>query len=108
MQAAEGAPSGGRFSKVRRIVMQHMTGHRYRFRSERSQVNGVYPPRHWRKGEIIEDEFEIAIPSDVAAGPYEVRINLMSLPFSPNYSLRDLLSDEDVYAGKRVGVVAVE
>lgn len=96
------------FSKTYRIILQKITGSRYRFRSEHSPVNGVYPPRLWRTGEIVEDEFEVMVPSDVSKGRYDIRINLLSLPFSPNYSLRDLFSDEDVYAGERVGSIIVE
>jgi len=96
------------FSKIYRIILQRMTGTRYRFRSEHNPVNGSYPPRLWRKGDIIEDECEVIVPSDVTKGIYDIRINLLSLPFSPNYSLRDLFSDEDVYAGERVGRIIVE
>ncbi|MCX5752610.1 MAG: hypothetical protein NTW97_03055 [Candidatus Krumholzibacteria bacterium] len=104
----KGALYSRHFSKIYRIILQTMTGSRYRFRSEHSPVNGVYPPRLWRKGEIIEDRFETMVPSDVSKGRYDIRINLLSLPFSPNYSLKDLFSDEDVYAGVRVGSIIVE
>jgi hypothetical protein len=104
----KGALYSRRFSKIYRIVLQKMTGSRYRFRSEHSPVNGVYPPRLWRKGEVIEDTFEVMVPSDVSKGSYDIRINLLSLPFNPNYSLKDLFSDEDVYAGKEAGSVMVE
>jgi hypothetical protein len=96
------------FSKIYRVILQKITGSRYRFRSEHSPVNGVYPPRLWRKGEIIQDGFEVTVPRDVSGGSYDVYIKLMSLPFSPNYSIRDLLNDEDVYSGERVGSIRVE
>jgi hypothetical protein len=99
---------GGRFSKIYRIILQKLTGKRYRFRSEHSPVNGVYPPRLWRTGETIEDDFEVMVPRDVAPGTYDIRVNLLSLPFSPNYSLKDLFSDEDIYSGVKVGSVVVE
>jgi hypothetical protein len=104
----KGALYSRRFSKVYRIIRQKLTGARYRFRSEHSPVNGVYPPRLWRAGEIIEDDSEIRVPSNVSRGTYDIRVNLLSLPFSPNYSLKDLLSDEDIYSGVKVGSVVVE
>jgi hypothetical protein len=96
------------FSKIYRLILQKITGTRYRFRSEHSPVGGSYPPRLWQKGAIIEDEFDVIIPSDVSKGAYDVKINLLSLPFSPNYFVKDLLSDHDVYEGIKVGSVTIE
>jgi len=96
------------FSKIYRFILQKITGTRYRFRSEHHPVRGSYPPRLWQKGAIIEDEFDVVIPPDVSRGAYDVKINLLSLPFSPNYSVKDLLSDTDVYEGIKVGSVMIE
>jgi hypothetical protein len=96
------------FSKIYRFILQEVTGRRYRFRSEHNPVNGSYPPRLWKRGEIIEDEFEIAVPSDVSRGTYDIKVNLLSLTHGMNYSLQDLFSDSDVYEGTRVGSVTIE
>jgi hypothetical protein len=96
------------FSKLYRLVLQKMNHTRYRFRSEHNPVNGVYSPRLWRTGDIIEDEFRVVVPRDVSRGRYDIRINLLSVPFSPNYWIKDLVSDNDIYEGAKVGTVIVE
>jgi hypothetical protein len=98
---------GRYYSKIYRIALQKLTGKRYRFRSEHNPVNGIYPPMLWRKGEIVEDEFEIVIPRDVSAGVYDIRINLLNIPFSPNYRISDLLCDTDIYEGAKIGSITV-
>ncbi|MBN1165220.1 MAG: hypothetical protein JXB45_11620 [Candidatus Krumholzibacteriota bacterium] len=96
-----------RFSKLYRRMLQLATGRRYRFRAEFNPVSGIYPPDAWKENEIVADKFRISVPRDVAEGVYEVKIKLLDIPFNPNYSLSDLLSDRDVYDGVKVGTVRI-
>ncbi len=97
-----------KWSKPYRLLLQVIKGERYRFRADHNPVNSVYPPSFWKKNEIVVDEFSVRIPADVAPGVYDVKIQLLEMPFSPNYQITDFLSDDDSYSGVMVGTVIIE
>jgi len=39
-------------------------------------VDGDYPTSFWSVGEVVRDEYELALPSDVLAGEYEIEVGL--------------------------------
>jgi hypothetical protein len=39
-------------------------------------VDGDYPTSFWSVGEVVRDEYELALPSDVPAGEYEIEVGL--------------------------------
>ena len=43
------------------------------------------------------------MPRDVASGEYAISVSMQHQPHYPNLRLRDLLSDDDLLAGPRVG-----
>lgn len=95
------------WSKIYRRAKQLVAHERFRFRADHNPVNGVYPPNDWRPGETVVDEFEVMIPSDVAAGSYEVKVTLLEMPYGPNLYWSDLFMDNDIYDGVKVGSIVV-
>jgi hypothetical protein len=96
-----------RWSKPYRRITQLFKGERYRFRTDHNPVNNLYPPSFWKKNEIVVDEFQVKIPSDVSPGRYDVKIKMLEMPFSPNYRFMDFLSDDDSYNGVTVGTIEI-
>ncbi len=95
------------FSKMLRKVREKAAGERYRFRSDHKILGGMLGPDTWPPGVLVKDEAEIGIPPDVAPGRYEVSVKLMDRAFIPNFSLRDYLYDDDLYAGVSVGSIVI-
>ncbi len=96
------------YGKIYRKLVERAKGERYRFRSEHNPVSGIYPPDTWKRGEVVVDRAEIAVPGDAAPGIYDIRIKLLEMPFNPNYKLSDFLRDDDIYSGVKVGTLEIE
>jgi hypothetical protein len=95
------------YEKIYRHVLQKISGRQYRFRSRHNPVNGFYPPDLWEFGEIVLDDFEVNIPSDAAAGSYDVKLKLLKVEYF-NYHISHYFSDNDMYSGVRIGSIVIE
>ncbi len=96
------------YGKVYRKILENLRGERYRFRYDHLPLNGLFTPERWPVGRVVKDRVMIRIPRDVHAGMYTVSVKMAIGTHYPNYSLRDLLNDDDSYDGPDVARVAVE
>lgn len=107
-RALPGGLSPPRFlSKPVRKVVEKLNHERYRFRVDHLPAGGEYGLDLWSPDEVVRDHFEIAVPRDVAAGDYQVRIRILRQPVFPNYRLADYFFDDDYYAGVPAGRLRV-
>jgi hypothetical protein len=103
-----GLPLGGRpFPKIARKLKERITGRHYRFRVEHKLVGGLLGPDTWSPGELMLDETVAVIPTDVVPGEYSISVKLLAVANHPNYRLRDLFFDDDVYQGIPVGRISI-
>jgi len=95
-----GLPLGGKpFPKLARKIKEKLTGRSYRFSEFHKIRSGFLSPDTWRRGELALDETRLHIPSNAAPGEYTVSIKLLTLQHQQTYRLKDIFSDDDVYAG---------
>jgi hypothetical protein len=97
-----------RYGKIYRKILERRQGVRYRFRADRSPLGGLFPPDRWRPGIVVEDHFAIHIPRDIAPGEYTISVRMSHRTQYPNYTLADLLTDQDSYSGVAVSRVTIE
>jgi hypothetical protein len=90
---------GKPFPKVSRKAKEALIGARYRFRSEHMILDGFLSPDVWPKGSLVLDRTTVHIPKEIVPGVYTVSVKLNTLKHKPNYWLRDLFYDDDLYQG---------
>jgi hypothetical protein len=104
-----GLPFDGKpFPKITRKIVEMLRGHRYRFRLNHKIRNGFLSPDGWQPGDLVLDETMIRVPYDIAPGVYTVSAKLLTVPQQPNYHVRDILYDSDIYQGIPMGEITVE
>ena len=96
------------YGKIYRKVLEHLKGERFRFRQDFQPLNGLFPPYSWPPMYSIEDSVVVRVPTDITPGHYNVSLRLDVKTQYPNYSLGDILSDEDKYSGEVVDTITVE
>ncbi len=96
------------FGKPYRKLLEEYTGHRFRFRVDFQPLGGMVPPDTWPLMREIRDGVRVSIPYDVAPGTYTISLKMTERPQFPNYILKDILTDDDVYSGAKVGTIRIE
>ncbi|MCK4237275.1 MAG: hypothetical protein KAX38_09160 [Candidatus Krumholzibacteria bacterium] len=96
------------YGKIYRKIYERLKGRRFRFRADHLPLNGIYPPDLWPPLRIVKDSAVVIIPKDITPGIYSIAIKLSRKTQYPNYAIRDLLSDDDLYSGTVVGEVTIE
>jgi len=96
------------FGKLYRKILEKLKGKRYRFRVDLQPLEGIYPPYVWPLNREIKDKHTVYIPTNIKSGRYKVSIKLDIKAQFPNYTLSDILSDEDKYSGEIVKEVFIE
>lgn len=96
------------YSKIYRKVIEQSRGHKFRFRVSHQPFNGIFSPDKWPPRRVIKDRVTAKIPEDISPGTYEISIKLLERIQYPNYTLKDYLSNDDIYNGEVVGRVIVE
>jgi hypothetical protein len=101
-------PFGGKpFPKLVRKMKEKITGRSYRFTEFHKIRSGFLSPDVWPAGKIILDETRVHVPPRAAPGLYRVSVKLITLQHQPTYRLKDIFSDDDVYAGIPVARVTI-
>ena len=95
------------YDKLYRKALERWTGTRWRLRATHRPLDGVFAPDLWRPGEIVEDDYAVALPSNLAPGAYDVRVKMARLPHYPNTRLSDYLHDDDEFSGPVVGHLTI-
>ena len=103
----KGALYNTHYGKIYRKVIERIRGERFRFRHDHFPFRGIHPPDLWPQGLAVRDVLEIKVPEDIAAGEYSISVRLARVTQYPNYDLGDFLRDEDVFAGRAVGVIVI-
>ncbi len=95
------------YGKLYRKALEKIRGERYRFRYDHVPFGGIYPPDSWPLLEAITDSVTIRVPWDIAPGEYTVSIRFSRSLRYPNYSIEDLLTDDDMFSGEPVGQITI-
>jgi hypothetical protein len=95
------------YGKIYRKLVEGIKRRRFRFRFDRNPLGGIYPPDAWQLMTEITDRFQIDIPVDVSPGIYDVRIKLTETTQYPNYTLQEILTDNDFYSGTIIGRIII-
>jgi len=95
------------YDKLYRKVLERWTGVRWRFRTTHHPIDGIYAPDLWQPGQVIPDEYPVAVPPNMAPGEYDVRVRLVRIPHYPNTSIADYLHDDDEFSGPVVGRLTI-
>jgi len=96
------------YSKLYRKLKERINGMRYRYRFDFMPRNGMHPVDQWPLMYSISDRVELIIPTDIVPGEYTISVKMMKIVKTPNYNLRDLLSDDDVFSGEIISRVRIE
>lgn len=91
------------YGKIYRKIREKLDGMRFRFRVDHQPLAGIHSPDTWPDLVEVIDRFSIRIPNDISPGLYEIRLKLSTKTHYPNYTLDDILTDDDVYSGALVG-----
>ncbi|NIM20014.1 MAG: hypothetical protein GTO51_07155 [Candidatus Latescibacteria bacterium] len=104
-----GLPFGGKpFPKIVRKAKEALSSMRLRFRQGHKIQNGFLNPDAWPDGMLVLDEASIRVPGDITPGSYTVSVKLHALAAKPNYYLRDIFFDDDIYQGVAIGSVTIQ
>ena len=95
------------WSKPARLLAQRFDHRLYRFRVDRPPFDWERNPARLPLHEPVPDRFVIMVPPTAAPGAYEVTLSLLEETLAPNFSLRDLLRDDDRLDGPVVGRITV-
>ncbi len=95
------------WSKPARLLAQRLDRRLYRFRVARPPFDWERNPARLPLDEPAPDRFLIVIPPTAAPGAYEVTLSLVEETPASNFSLRDLLRDDDSLDGPVVGRITV-
>lgn len=94
--------------KPYRKIVELARGRRYRFQADHHPLGGVLAPDRWTPLAVIQDSVRVRIPVNVAPGIYTIYLKLAVATHTPNFTLHDLLEDEDSYTGTAVDRVCIE
>jgi hypothetical protein len=95
------------FGKPYRKAVELLSRRRYRFRFDFQPLGGLFPPDSWPPMREIRDRVRVAIPRDLAPGSYTISLKMAEKPQYPNYVLKDIFTDADVYGGVAVGSITI-
>jgi hypothetical protein len=95
------------WSKPARHLEQRLDHSLYRFRTARPPFDGELSPARLPLQVPVPDRLTIVVPRVAALGEYKVTLSLEEETLVPNFSLRDLLRDDDSLDGPVVGRITV-
>lgn len=96
-----------RFGRVARVVRDALRGERTRARIGFAPGDGFLSPNDWPRGRSVEDTSELRVPPSLAPGVYDVRIELVRVPFFPNARPSDFLSGPAAGRGHPIGRITI-
>ena len=96
------------YSKLYRKLIESIRGKRYRFRHDFIPMGGIHPLDQWPLMRRINEKISVSIPEDIEPGYYDVSVKLVHSVKTPNYHIKDLLRDDDIYSGEVVARIRIE
>jgi len=87
------------YGKLYRKAYELVRGRRYRFSASHLPLGGVYPPDKWEPFRMIADTVGVPIPTDISPGIYTISVKMAPQAHYPNYTIKDILTDNDLYQG---------
>jgi hypothetical protein len=90
-----------------RRFLERLRHERYRFRADHLPADGEYGVDLWRAGEVVQDSFALQVPSDAAAGTYQIEVRMLRQPHYPNRRLSEWFFDRDPGEGVSAGSLVV-
>ena len=94
-------------NKYVRRFRERQTAVFYRFRIDHTPFDGLYTTDLWPIGQEIFEEITIRLPTDLRQTTYEIQYTLTDDPLIANFSLRDLLFNDDSFVGPVCGEIEV-
>lgn len=71
-----------------------------RFRIDRTPFDGLYTADMWPVGHSVHETFSFRLPTDLHETRYEILYRIEPYPLIPNFTLRDLLFNDDSFVGR--------
>lgn len=96
------------FGKPYRKILERIQGLRFRFTVEHLPLNSTYPPDKWPVLRVVRDVLSVRIPDDIATGVYSISVRMSEKSQYPNYTLRDIFTNEDGTSGVVMGEILIE
>jgi len=96
------------YGKIYRKIVEKFRGVRYRFRRTRLPFGGVYPPDRWPVGEKVYENFYLNIPQDISPGKYIISVKMTEATQYPNYTVKDIFTDNDMYDGSDIAEIVIK
>jgi hypothetical protein len=96
------------YGKIYRKIIEQIKGRRFRFRYDKLPFNGVNPPDRWEPFNTVRENFSISVPEDISAGVYVISIKMAHKTQYPNYTMKEIFTDDDFYNGADIAKVFVE
>ncbi|GEM_PF-2737851 len=96
------------YGKLYRKIREYLKGQRYRFSIEHMPFQGLYSPDLWPANRVVEDSASVRIPKDIAPGVYSISIRMFRKIQYPNYTLKDIFTNDDFYNGIAIKTVIIE
>jgi len=78
-----------------------------RFRIDRTPFEGLYTPDMWPVGQSVHETFSVRLPTDLNETRYEIQYRVEPYPVIPNFSVRDLLFNDDSFAGRACSEIEI-
>lgn len=104
----KGALYNDHYGKIYRKIVEKRNNGRFRFRIDHLPFNGIFTPDMWPLFRVIKDKVVVNIPYDIVPGEYMISVRMSESTQYPNYSLKDLLSDDDSFDGPNMARIIVE
>lgn len=96
------------YGKIYRKILERIRTHRFRFTTEHLPLNGTYPPDKWPTMQVVRDALSVRIPDDIATGVYSISIKMSTKTHYPNYTLKDIFTNEDQISGVVMAKILIE
>jgi len=96
------------YSKIYRKILEGIRGYKFRFRYSGVPTNGMFTPEKWPPMQVVTEALNIKIPGYITPGEYTISVKMAKQTAYPNYSLRDLINDDDRFDGPDFGRITIE
>jgi hypothetical protein len=95
------------YGKPYRKALERAKGVRYRWTLNEPLVGGLAFPDQWEPGSLVGQRFALAIPERMTPGSYDLRVKISRVPYLPNRTVADYLSNDDSFEGARAGTIVI-
>ncbi len=103
----EGIFYGSWYDKQYRRTVERRRGVFYRWTARGRMMSGTAFPDQWPVTAVVEQDFEIRLPDNLAPGKYSVSVMVREVPYIENRTIFDYFSNRDSFSGRRVSDLVI-